>query len=319
MRPELNAFDLTAGCGVPRVLPADAARDGFMRQNMRLDVAASSSAQKQFAIVVRNFGHVRVADIDPAPSRFTRARRHLADGRDIISLVISRGGRFGLDGVGEVSCAAPGAVALESRCESVFHSPDAARVWTICMDRAPIEPMLRDMRSPVQQCIPADTPALRLLASYLTTLSTLEGPCAPLVGGHIRDLSLYALGISSDTKAHLRERSVTQVRLHVALDHLKLASAEPGLDPAKFAARLNISVRYLHRMLEPTGRTFSEHLIKCRLERASAMLSDPTSAHLRIGDIASRAGFADVSHFNRSFRRAFGETPRSLRRAAVVG
>jgi AraC-like DNA-binding protein len=319
MHAERNAIELTAGCGVPRELPADAARDGFMRQNMRLDVTASSSVQKQFAIVVRNFGHVRVADIDPAPSRFTRARRHLADGRDIISLVISRGGRFSLEGAGEASCAAPGAVALESRCESVFHSPDATRVWTICMDRAPLEPLLCDMRGPVQQCIPADTPALRLLASYLTTLSTLEGPCAPLVGEHIRDLSLYALGVSGDAKARLRERSVPQVRLHNVLDRLKLASAEPALDPAQFAARLNISVRYLHRMLEPTGRTFSEHLIKCRLERASAMLSDPTSAHLRIGDIASRAGFADISHFNRSFRRAFGETPRSLRSAARAG
>jgi AraC-like DNA-binding protein len=80
-----------------------------------------------------------------------------------------------------------------------------------------------------------------------------------------------------------------------------------------------MSVRYLHRMLEPTGRTFSEHLIKCRLERAAAMLSDPNSAHLRIGDIASRAGFADISHFNRSFRRAFGETPSSLRAATRTG
>jgi AraC-like DNA-binding protein len=319
MDAERNAIDLTAGCGVPRVLPADAARDGFMRQNMRLDVAADSSAAKQFAIVVRNFGHVRMADIDPAAARFTRARRHLADGRDIISLVISRGGRFSLDGLGEARCASPGAVALESRCESVFHSPDETRVWTICMDRAPLEPLLCDMRGPVQRCIPADTPALRLLASYLTTLSSFEGACDPLVGGHIRDLSLYTLGVSRDAKVHLRERTVPQVRLHVALERLKLASAEAGLDPAQFAAQLNISARYLHRMLEPTGRTFSEHLIKCRLERAAAMLSDPNSAHLRIGDIASRVGFADISHFNRSFRRAYGETPRSLRNAASTG
>ena len=82
--------------------------------------------------------------------------------------------------------------------------------------------------------------------------------------------------------------------------------------PASFAARLGVSVRYLHRLLEPTGRSFSEHLIGCRLDRAAAMLRDP-ACRLKIGDIACQAGFSDISHFNRSFRRTFGDTPFGMR------
>ena len=161
-----NALGQAApGTGAPRTLSAEAARLGFMRQNIALDVVNRSTSGKYFSVVVRNFGSVRVGDINPASSSFTRARAHLADGKDIVSLVISRGGRFSVEGVeGEASCGAHGAAALESRRESVLHSPDEIPVWTICMDRAPLEPLLCDMRRPVQQCVQGDHPGLSLLS-----------------------------------------------------------------------------------------------------------------------------------------------------------
>jgi AraC-like DNA-binding protein len=43
------------------------------------------------------------------------------------------------------------------------------------------------------------------------------------------------------------------------------------------------------------------------------MLREAACAHLKISEIAARAGFADISHFNRSFRRIFGDTPFGVR------
>ena len=43
------------------------------------------------------------------------------------------------------------------------------------------------------------------------------------------------------------------------------------------------------------------------------MLRDPDCARFKIGEIAVQAGFADISHFNRSFRRTFGDTPFGVR------
>jgi transcriptional regulator GlxA family with amidase domain len=45
------------------------------------------------------------------------------------------------------------------------------------------------------------------------------------------------------------------------------------------------------------------------------MLADPDYAHLRIVDVALAAGFGDVAHFNRLFRRRFGDTPSGTRTA----
>jgi AraC-like DNA-binding protein len=47
------------------------------------------------------------------------------------------------------------------------------------------------------------------------------------------------------------------------------------------------------------------------------MLSDRPCLDLAIIDIAFASGFRDVSHFNRVFRRRFGETPSGVRPAAI--
>jgi AraC-like DNA-binding protein len=306
---------LAPASGLPRVLSEHAARHGFMRQNIDLDVINRSRAGKRFSVTVRNYGAVRVASIDPAAASFVRAHKHLADGKDIISIVISRGGRFSVeDAKGEANSGVRGAAVLESRRESVLHSPDETPVWTICMDRAPLEPMLCGARLPLQGCLQGDNPGLRLLGGYLDALCDLNGACEPaLVSQHIRDLSLYAFGVTGDAQAVVRERSVKQARLQSVLGLLAQAAADPRLDPAQFAERLNLSVRYLHRLLEPTGRSFSEHLLQLRLDRAATMLRDRSLAHLRIGQIATKSGFADISHFNRSFRQAFADTPKGFR------
>ena len=48
------------------------------------------------------------------------------------------------------------------------------------------------------------------------------------------------------------------------------------------------------------------------------MLTYRRCLHLAIIDIAFAAGFGDVSHFNRMFRRRFGDTPSDVRAAAMA-
>jgi transcriptional regulator GlxA family with amidase domain len=130
---------------------------------------------------------------------------------------------------------------------------------------------------------------------------------------HIGDLVASALGVTGEAQALARERGVGAARQYTVLDHIAKHAAEPELDPACVAQRLGMSVRYLHRLLEPTGRSFSEHLLATRLERAAGMLRDPRFNRTKIADIAEKAGFADISHFNRSFRCKFGDTPLGMR------
>src|SRR5262249_44198467 len=94
--------------------------------------------------------------------------------------------------------------------------------------------------------------------------------------------------------------------------------SDPNFDLDNVAGALGMSRRYVQKLLEGTGKSFTEFLAECRLERAFAMLTDPRHLHLAIIDIAFAVGFGDVSHFNRMFRRHFGETPSGVRVASTM-
>jgi AraC-like DNA-binding protein len=49
------------------------------------------------------------------------------------------------------------------------------------------------------------------------------------------------------------------------------------------------------------------------------LLRDPRRFGRRISEIAAEAGFTDLSHFSRAFRRRFGMTPSDAREAAMRG
>ncbi len=90
---------------------------------------------------------------------------------------------------------------------------------------------------------------------------------------------------------------------------------EVSLSPQAVACVHGISKRYLHFLLARAGTTFGGELLRVRLQRARELLSDARFGDVAIGEIASRCGFADPSHFARCFRRRFGSAPGAYRMA----
>ena len=300
----------------------DIYRDEMFHRNMHMEFIDRSPDGLRFDLDFQNFGSVNAGQVHGTPSTFLRTRQSLADGRDVLSVIINRAGQFHVEGVGVAADIAPNeAVLIASRHEVAFHA-GAGTTWSMCLEREPLELMLASIAEPVLHHLRPDNPALRLLSGYLETLFALDQDCDPVLAAtHLGDLVVSALGVRGEVQMLARERGVTAARQHAILDHIAKHAGDAGLDPAHAAQRLGMSVRYLHRLLEPTGRSFAEHLLNRRLERTAGMLCEPGFADLRIAEIAAKAGFADISHFNRSFRRAFGDTPygmrvRTARRAA---
>jgi len=90
--------------------------------------------------------------------------------------------------------------------------------------------------------------------------------------------------------------------------------ADPALTPDAVAAAHFMSRRRLDRLFEGGGRTVAETIRERRLARCARDLADPGHAHRSILDIASWWGFASPAHFSRTFRAAYGVTPREWRR-----
>jgi AraC-like DNA-binding protein len=100
--------------------------------------------------------------------------------------------------------------------------------------------------------------------------------------------------------------------------HLRRHFADPELSAADVAAAVGVSRRYLHRLYAEEGRSFREELIALRIEACLRAFLDANQAEKTIAEIAFAAGYADISQFNRHFRRLKGATPSTLRRAAAL-
>ena len=75
--------------------------------------------------------------------------------------------------------------------------------------------------------------------------------------------------------------------------------------------------RYIHKLFENEGLTFSAFVLAQRLSRAHRILSDPRLADRNISSVAFGVGFGDLSYFNRAFRRRFAATPTEIRHLTI--
>ena len=106
-------------------------------------------------------------------------------------------------------------------------------------------------------------------------------------------------------------------RLAEIREHLRLHHSDPGLTPTKTAEALQISVRYLHKLMIGSGRSFRQELTRLRLDACRTALADPFYSDETIAEIAYGAGFNDLSQFNRHFRAAFRIPPSMVRHDTV--
>jgi len=79
------------------------------------------------------------------------------------------------------------------------------------------------------------------------------------------------------------------------------------------AAEFGISERTFHRVFADRDTSFERHVLRLRLSLFRQLLS--TRREASIAALAAQCGFADAAHATRTFRAAFGITPRDSRSA----
>src|ERR1700676_4221287 len=105
--------------------------------------------------------------------------------------------------------------------------------------------------------------------------------------------------------------------LHRLCQTIERKLDDPNLTPAGVAEAEGISERYMQKLFEGSGSSFTHYLRERRLQRTSAELSNPAEAHHSISEIAYRNGFNDSAHFSRAFRHRFGLSPRQFRQQEI--
>lgn len=271
-----------------------------------------------FQFAARFLPDVGIATATQSGLRMTR-RRTPHD--DSLSLHVPTSGVWGLAHRGAT-------LALEARSASLVHNGETAavtctgRTSSVCIQfpRRAMNARVRHVSDLAAR--PLRGEALALLRDYLEWIQARPAPSSSALAQaqstHILDLIALALCPSRDTWRAAETGGGRAARLYRIKKTMQTRAHEHDLSVGAVAALHGVTSRYVQQLFEREGITFSQHLLELRLQAVHRRLVDPTASSLAIAAIAYDAGFADLSYFNRTFKRRFGARPSEIRMASAL-
>jgi AraC-like DNA-binding protein len=293
----------------------DAYRDIYSRTIVKHDVEPLGDEPFFFEADLHSLPGLGLASSAFSPCRRWHAAEHIDSDDLLFGVALSGGcvlhqrGREAVIGQGEAvltSAAHPIEVIIGTR----------SRHFSLRLPRAILETRIADPDACNWRLIPSNSEGLALLTGYIDEirLTELTNPAlCDLVVSHVHDLVALLLGVKGDARHLAQSGGARAARLAAIFREIERRSGDPGLSATTIARSLGVTPRYVHLLLEETGKSLSHHVLQQRLERSVVLLRDPLQRHRRIADIAVEVGFTDLSYFNRAFRRRYGATPSDIR------
>jgi AraC-like DNA-binding protein len=199
--------------------------------------------------------------------------------------------------------------------------PTPARFVAFRVPREAIAPLVGRIDDTPLRLIPPRSEALTLLVTYACAIAGDLPLATPelqrLAVTHMHDLIAATIGATRDGLAIAEGRGIAAARLRSIMTDISANLGDGDLSVGSVASRHRVTPRYIHKLFESEGLTFSSFVLGQRLSRAYRILSDPRFADRNISSVAFDVGFGDLSYFNRAFRRRYATTPTEIRHAAM--
>jgi AraC-like DNA-binding protein len=286
---------------------------------VRIDLDPRSAGDFQSSARIARCSNVGLIEGATSPARQSTSRCLVTN--DDITFASVMTSQWGVSQLGHSLNLLPEDWSLLSNSDaSVITIPEECRYLAFSVPRAVIGPLVPDIGAKFALRVPASSPQLQMLVRYLdlarrdNVVTTPE--LAAAFTDHVCDLLALALGPTREAAEQAKMRGLSAARLRAMQDDVRKACHRPDLSVHSIAARHGVSTRYVQRIFEEAGSTFTQYLTEQRLASAYRALRRPTLNHVPISAIAYDCGFSDVSHFNRAFRRRFGCAPGEVRKMA---
>lgn len=257
---------------------------------------------------------IRISRVAASKHRVLRLRSHIANSDEdlcFVNLQLEGVGRYTQRGHEQVC--GPGDLAVVDTTEP-FEIANAYDFQLFCfaVPRHLLPGYFCDRPRLSLSATEAGRALSRTLAGYseLCLNAQAHSKIGELGAAHIVDLISHATGVLAEAPSTPMKGPVI---LSMMLDHIDRHSGDPGLSAATLAQKFHCSVRYVHKLFSNTGCSVAEHVNHRRIIACTHDLLDPRQ-NRTIAEIAFAAGFQDVSHFNRLFKRSNSATPREFRR-----
>jgi AraC-like DNA-binding protein len=299
----------------------DAFQEFIMRltktDTQRLDEPAAQPFHGK--VSVTPLGHISFSMLTGTPTRYWCLPGSERFRPDYLRLMINRAGPAIVSQLDQdASFTDTGATIFDNRACGATHYDGTYTTYAYNVPRALMLAAAPNADAYSARPLQANPRILRYLINYTDAMLASGDLRDPLlagnIGNHMFDLAATLLGPTRDAAEIASGRGLRTTRLRAILAEIDRHFADPNLSAQTIAARHGLTRRNVERLMEESGETFSRAVLRRRLSEAAAMLSDPDRREMRISDIAFACGFGELSHFNRSFKREFGEAPRQFRK-----
>jgi AraC-like DNA-binding protein len=291
-------------------------REEFARGLVRVEIEPLASDDRPFhaEATLQAFPGVRTGECMGSLARYDRTRALAAKGDGSIGVIVNLEGNAAVSQLGRDVTLGPG--------DAVAVLTDEPGILTctghlgLVLPRTALAARVGNIEDAAMRLIPRAFEPLRLLAGYLALVrQEAKAGTADLsqtIVSHLHDLVALAINGNEDTW-QTGVGATAAARLAAAVADIAKSFTDPRLTLAALARRQGVSARYLQRLFEDSGTSFTARVQELRLQRAFALLTRSQAQGRRIADIAEQAAFADAGNFNRLFRARFGDTPTGVR------
>ena len=247
---------------------------------LRVDLEPARDTAFEARIASLALPGLQLMEASSSPAKVSRSGRYLADGNDDIVVAVNRTGSVNVASGGrEQSLREGDAIVLSGGEVSSFHRTSMGRSFTLRVPRAMFEQTVVSLDDALMRPIPGDRGALRLLVNYtgwlLNAGSSIDQQLRNVSVRHVQDLLALTVGPSADFADTARTRGLRAARLKLAKSYIVAHSHRREVSVGSLAATLNVTPRYVQRLFEADGTTFSEYLMEQRLARAHRLLCEP--------------------------------------------
>lgn len=216
----------------------------------------------------------------------------------------------------------PGMACLFSASEPYrLCNAEAYRALYLELPRAALVARLSSAQVDRPRRLPTATGMGRILQALCASMALESHALAPAQRQKLDERVLDLLALALDCRPDDISTAAPvarDARLRQIQAYIDAQLGNPLLNPERIAAAHQLSVRSLHYLFKPTGRSVTDHLWERRLQRCRAELEADAASSRTVTEIALASGFNSLSHFSSLFRRRFGLSPREVREAALA-
>jgi AraC-like DNA-binding protein len=300
-------------------------REALVRTVLKFDVEPVAEAPFRARATVRALPGLRLISGASSAADFRAERKPADTGEVVLGICQSNVFAHQQDGDSsirrEASIGSGDGFLMLCGSRTHIHVPQDGEFVCLRLPRATLAATVTNLDSAFCRPIPRTIPTLRLLKRYLDVFDDAAGAfAAPGVQHaavtHIYDLLALTLGASRDIAEVAEGRGGRAARLKAVKHDIVRNLHDPALSVGGIAQRYNVTPRHVQKLFEEDGMTFTQYLVSQRLARAQRLLTNPQLRDRTMTSIALEVGFADLSYFNRAFRRQFGMAPSDSRATA---